>query len=48
VYWPRGYNPEYLLASKGPWRHATTGISAIPYDSTNGTISFGEIAGFGP
>lgn len=48
VFWESNYIPKWLLMSKGPWREASTYIYAIPYDPTNGTISFGEIVTYGP
>jgi hypothetical protein len=46
--WPKGYVPEYTLVSKGPYRQPTTFIYWIPYDPTNGTVSFGELINYGP
>jgi type II secretion system protein G len=52
VLWPRSVTPEYILLSKGPYKGDvsayTTTIYAIPYDPTNGTVSFGEIVAYGP
>lgn len=41
-------NIEWVLCSKGPKHDNTTTIVWIPYDATNGTISFGEILRGGP
>lgn len=46
--WSRGMNPQYILVSDGPWREKTDGVSSVPYDATNGTVSFGQIFAWGP
>ncbi|MBX3728662.1 MAG: prepilin-type N-terminal cleavage/methylation domain-containing protein [Candidatus Sumerlaeia bacterium] len=51
VLWPRGLSPEWTMLSQGPAgtvEGATTFITAIPYDPTNGTVSHGQIVTWGP
>lgn len=48
VFWPRNMYPEWILVSKGPWGIMEPFVYAIPYDPTNGTVSFGEIVTWGP
>ncbi len=49
--WPIGQKPAWLVIGKGPSGqadNATITIQAIPYDPTNGTVSAGELATWGP
>ena len=48
VFWHRNMYPSWILVSKGPWKIMEPFVYAIPYDPTNGTVSFGEIVTWGP
>jgi len=53
VYWTPGLNPEWIIFSEGPQRldrlsADVQNCNAIPYDPTNGTMSYGEIVTYGP
>jgi type II secretion system protein G len=49
--WPKNLHPEWIMLSQGPAgtiEGATTFITAIPDDPTNGTVSHGQIVAYGP